>query len=382
MISQPNVRADAPNCFSRASHRKLCRSNTTDSTMKISTLMNYAQGYVGATKEIVEIEKACLDVVWVPEAYSFDGVSAMGYIAAKTEKVTIASGILNVYSRTPALMAMTAAGIDALSEGRCMLGLGASGPQVIEGFHGVPYDAPMTRLRETIEICRNVWQREDKLQYQGKKYQIPLPPEQGTGLGKPLKIINHPYREEIPIALATLGEKSVEMTAELADAWLPAFYMAEGADSVWGEALKKGNAKRDPGRPPLDIYAGGAVAIGDGLESYRDMSRPGIALYVGGMGAKEKNFYNQVFRKYGYEEEAEAIQNLFLAGRKSAAEAAIPDSYLEATSLVGPEGFVVDRLQALKEHGVTSLNVGFLGTTTAERVSNCDKLNNLIARAL
>ena len=351
-------------------------------TMKISTLMSYAQGYVGATKEIVEMEKAGLGVVWVPEAYSFDGVSAMGYIAAKTEKVTIASGILNVYSRTPALMAMTAAGIDALSEGRCMLGLGASGPQVIEGFHGVPYDAPMTRLRETIEICRNVWRRDDKLQYQGKKYQIPLPPEEGTGLGKPLKIINHPYREEIPIALATLGEKSVEMTAELADAWLPAFYMAEGADAVWGEALKKGNAKRDPGRPPLDIYAGGAVAIGDGLESYRDMSRSGIALYVGGMGAKEKNFYNQVFRKYGYEEEAEAIQNLYLSGQKSAAEAAIPDSYLEATSLVGPEAFVVDRLQALKEHGVTSLNVGFLGTTTAERVSNCDKLNNLIAKAL
>lgn len=373
---------DVLNCFSHASHRKLCRSNTTDSTMKISTLMSYAQGYVGATKEIVEMEKAGLDVVWVPEAYSFDGVSAMGYIAAKTERVTIASGILNVYSRTPALMAMTAAGIDALSEGRCMLGLGASGPQVIEGFHGVPYDAPMTRLRETIEICRNVWRREDKLQYQGKKYQIPLAPGQGTGLGKPLKIINHPYREEIPIALATLGEKSVEMTAELADAWLPAFYMAEGADAVWGEALRKGNAKRDPGRPPLDIYAGGAVAIGDGLESYRDMSRPGIALYVGGMGAKEKNFYNQVFRKYGYEEEAENIQNLFLAGRKSAAEAAIPDSYLEATSLVGPEGFVIDRLQALKEHGVTSLNVGFLGTTTAERVSNCDKLNNLIAKAL
>ena len=350
--------------------------------MKISTLMSYAQGYVGATKEIVEMEKAGLNVVWVPEAYSFDGVSAMGYIAAKTEKVTIASGILNIYSRTPALMAMTAAGIDALSEGRCMLGLGASGPQVIEGFHGVPYDAPMTRIREVVEICRQVWRREDKLNYQGKKYQIPLPADQGTGLGIPLKIINHPYREEIPIALATLGEKSVEMTAELADAWLPAFYMAEGAASVWGEALKKGNAKRDPGRPPLDIYAGGAVAIGEGLESYRDMSRPGIALYVGGMGAKEKNFYNQVFRKYGYEEEAETIQNLYLAGRKSEAEAAIPDSYLEATSLVGPESFVIDRLQALKEHGVTSLNVGFLGTTSAERVENCDKLSNLIAKAL
>ncbi len=350
--------------------------------MKISTLMSYAQGYVGATKEIVEMEKAGLNVVWVPEAYSFDGVSAMGYIAAKTEKVTIASGILNIYSRTPALMAMTAAGIDALSEGRCMLGLGASGPQVIEGFHGVPYDAPMTRIREVVEICRMVWRREEKLVYNGKKYHVPLPEGEGTGLGKPLKIINHPYREEIPIALATLGEKSVEMTAELADAWLPAFYMAEGAEAVWGDALKRGNAKRDPGRPPLDIYAGGAVAIGEGLESYRDMSRPGIALYVGGMGAKEKNFYNQVFRKYGYEAEAETIQNLYLEGRKSEAEAAIPDSYLEATSLVGPESFVTDRLQALKEHGVTSLNVGFLGTTSEERVANCDKLSNLIAKAL
>lgn len=344
--------------------------------------MSYAQGYVGATKEIVEMEKAGLNVVWVPEAYSFDGVSAMGYIAAKTEKVIIASGILNVYSRTPALMAMTAAGIDALSEGRCMLGLGASGPQVIEGFHGVPYDAPMTRIRETVEICRQVWLREQKLSYNGKKYQIPLPEGEGTGLGIPLKIINHPYREEIPIALATLGEKSVEMTAEIADAWLPAFFMAEGAATVWGDALKKGNAKRDPGRPPLDVYAGGGVGIGEGLESYRDMSRPGIALYVGGMGAKEKNFYNQVFRKYGYEEEAETIQNLYLAGRKSEAEAAIPDSYLEATSLIGSEGFVRERLQVLKESGVTSLNVGFLGTTTKERVKNCDLLSNLIAKTL
>jgi len=342
--------------------------------------MSYAQGFVGATKEIVEMEKAGLDVVWVPEAYSFDGVSAMGYLAAKTERVTIASGILNIYSRTPTVMAMTAAGIDSLSEGRCMLGLGASGPQVIEGFHGVPYDAPMTRMRETIEICRKVWKREEKLTYNGKKYQIPLPADKGTGLGKPLKIINHPYREEIPIALATLGEKSVEMTAELADAWLPAFYMAEGADAVWGEALRKGAAKRDLSRPPLDIYAGGSVAIGEGLESYRDMSRPGIALYVGGMGAKEKNFYNQVFRKYGYEEEAETIQELFLAGRKSEAEAAIPQSYLDSTSLVGSEGFVRDRIEVLKELGVTSLNVGFLGTTTEERVKNCDALSNLMAK--
>jgi F420-dependent oxidoreductase-like protein len=348
--------------------------------MKISTLMSYASGYVGASKEIVEMEKAGLDVVWIPEAYSFDAVSAMGYMAAKTDRITIASGILNIYSRSPTLLAMTAAGIDALSEGRCMLGLGASGPQVIEGFHGIPYDAPMTRIREIVEICRMVWRREQKLVYNGKRYHFPLPADEGTGLGIPLKIINHPYREEIPIALATLGEKSVEMTAEVADAWLPAFYMAEGADSIWGQALTRGNAKRDPGRAPLDIYAGGSVAIGEGLEAYRDMARPGIALYVGGMGAKEKNFYNQVFRKYGYDEEAEAIQNLYLSGRKSEAEAAIPQSYLDATSLIGSEGFVRDRLQVLKESGVTSLNIAFLGTTTAERVKNCDALTNLLAK--
>jgi F420-dependent oxidoreductase-like protein len=340
--------------------------------------MSYAHGFGGATQEIVELEKAGLDVVWVPEAYSFDAASAMGYLAAKTQRVTIASGILNIYSRTPSLLAMTAAGIDELSDGRCMLGLGASGPQVIEGFHGVPYDAPMTRIREIVDICRDIWRRENKLNYQGKKYQIPLPKDQGTGLGIPLKIINHPYREEIPIALATLGEKSVEMTAELADAWLPAFFMAEGADAVWGDALRRGQSKRDPGRPPLDIYAGGAVAVGENLESYRDMSRSGIALYVGGMGAKEKNFYNQVFRKYGYEQEAETIQSLYLAGRKSEAEAAIPQSYLDATSLVGSKGFVKDRLTALKEHGVTSLNVSFLGTTSQERVAHCDALKNII----
>jgi F420-dependent oxidoreductase-like protein len=348
--------------------------------VKISTMMSYAQGYIGATKEIVEMEKAGLDVVWIPEAYSFDGVSAMGYVAAKTNRVTIASGILNIYSRTPTLLAMTAAGVDALSEGRCMLGLGASGPQVVEGFHGVPYDAPLARIREIVDICRDVWKREEKLNHQGKKYQIPLPADQGTGLGKPLKIINHPYRDEIPIALATLGEKSVEMTAEIADAWLPAFYMAEGADAVWGDAIRKGNAKRDPSLPPLEVYAGGAVAVGEGLESYRDMSRPGIALYVGGMGAKEKNFYNQIFRKYGYEDEAEAIQNLYLSGRKSEAEAAIPQSYLDATSLVGSEGFIKDRIQAYKDAGVTSLSVSFLGTTTEERVKNCDALKNIIEK--
>ncbi len=184
--------------------------------MKIAISAHYSRGNIAEqARELRELEKAGVDHIWVAESYSFDSISAMGYLAAVTERATIGSGIVNVYSRTPTLLAMSAAGLDALSSGRFMLGLGASGPQVIEGFHGVPYDAPLTRMREVVEICRKVWKRDEKLTYDGKKYQIPLRAGQGTGLGKPLKIINHPYRSDIPIALATLGEKSVEMTAEI-----------------------------------------------------------------------------------------------------------------------------------------------------------------------
>ena len=222
--------------------------------MRIATLLSYAGGFKEAVAEVKALEKAGLDVVWVPEAYSFDAPSAMGYIAAETERVTIASGILPIYTRTPSLLAMTAAGIDYLSDGRAMLGLGASGPQVIEGFHGVPYTAPVARTREVIEICRQVWRRE-RVQHMGDHYQIPLPQDQGTGLGKPLKLINHPVRDEIPIAIASLGPASVAATAELADAWLPAFYTPEAAQAVWGDALSKGNALRDPNRAPLEAWS-------------------------------------------------------------------------------------------------------------------------------
>ena len=345
--------------------------------MRISMLLSYAGGFKDAVAEVAELEKAGLDVVWVPEAYSFDAPSAMGYLAANTERVTIASGILPIYSRTPTLLAMTAAGIDYLSDGRCMLGLGASGPQVIEGFHGVPYTAPVARMREIIDICRTVWRRE-RVQHLGKHYQIPLPQDQGTGLGKPLKLINHPVREDIPIAIASLGPSSVAMTAELADAWLPAFYTAEAAQAVWGEALAAGAAKRDPARAPLEIFAGGMVAIGEGMEALRDRARPQAALYIGGMGARSKNFYNDIFAKSGYEAEAKQIQDLYLAGDKKAAEEAIPDEYLAHSSLVGPEGFVKERLYALKESGVSSLNIGLAGQTRAERVAQCEKLRNLV----
>jgi F420-dependent oxidoreductase-like protein len=346
--------------------------------MKISTQLGYAGGFHETVEEVREFEKAGLDTVWVAEAYGFDAVSLMGYLAATTERVEIASGILPIFTRTPALLAMTAAGVDALSGGRAMLGLGASGPQVIEGFHGVPYDAPLTRTREIIEICRRIWKRE-RLEYAGKKYQMPLPKGQGTGLGKPLKMITHPVRDDIPISIAALTPKSVEMTAEIADGWLPILFHPTKSRERWGAALAAGSAKREPSRAPLRIFAGGAVAFGERIEDLRNRARPMMALYVGGMGARGKNFYNELFASYGYEKEAAEIQDLYLSGKKREAEAAIPGSFLDETSLVGPEGYVRDRLVELKEAGVNNLNVSFAGQTISDRVRTLAQLREIVA---
>src|SRR5580693_155904 len=228
--------------------------------------LSYAGGFAESARQAAELEKVGLDTVWVAEAYGFDAPSFMGYLAAKTERVEIGAAILPIYSRTPTLIAMTAAGIDALSGGRCVLGLGASGPQVIEGFHGVPYTQPLTRTREIIEICRTVWAREAPLTHDGAVFHIPLPAGQGTGLGKALKIIGHPVRSRIPIWVASLGEKNVAMTAEVADGWLPIFFVPEKANDVFGDSLKAGTAKRDPSLGPLQIAAGGIFAIGEESE--------------------------------------------------------------------------------------------------------------------
>ena len=213
--------------------------------MQLGMQIDYAGGFKESAAMVSAYEKAGLDIAWVAEAYGFDGPSFMGYLAATTETVTIASGILPIYTRTPTLLAMTAAGMDALTDGRFILGLGASGPQVIEGFHGVKYDAPLGRTREIVEICRSVWTRE-RLVHDGRYYQLPLPAGQGTGLGKPLKIIAKPVRDRIPIWVASLGPKNVEMTAEIADGWLPIFYLPERARDVWGADLDAGAAKRSP----------------------------------------------------------------------------------------------------------------------------------------
>ncbi len=327
--------------------------------MKISTTLSYAGGFKQAAADVAEMERAGLDLVWVAEAYGFDSPSLMGYLAALTERVEIGAAILPIYTRTPTLIAMTAAGVDALSDGRFHLGLGASGPQVIEGFHGVPYVDPLGRTREIVAICRDVWRREAPLEHHGKHFTLPLPPEQGTGLGKPLKIIAHPVRPAIPVWIASLGEKNVSLTAEIADGWIPILFIPERAKDVWGGALAAGRAKRDPALGELMITAGGLLAIGEGEEivALRELQRSMVALYVGGMGAKGKNFYNELAIRYGFEREAAEIQDLYLAGKKREAEAAVPAEFLELTTLCGPASYIAERVAAFAEAGVTHLQV-------------------------
>ncbi len=349
-----------------------------DETMKLAMLLPYANRFSEAVDRVVELEKAGLDLIYVPEAYAADAVSAMGYLAAKTTNVQIGSGILPIYSRTPTLLAMTAVGMDEISGGRFVLGLGASGPQVIEGFHGIPYKAPLGHTREAIDICRKVWAREEKLTYDGKYYTLPLPEDQGTGLGKPLKIITHPLRPNIPIHIASLGPKNVELTAEIAEGWLPTLYMPSKADLAFGDALKIGLSKRDAALPPLDVVAGGMVAIGDDVKHLLDYGRPQTALYVGGMGAKGKNFYNSLVQRYGYEREALEIQELYLSGKKKEAEAAVPTELLEGMNLVGPEGYVRERVAEFAESGVTYLNIGPMGSPE-EQIRIVETLKNIIS---
>jgi F420-dependent oxidoreductase-like protein len=333
--------------------------------VKLSMMINYSGDFHADVQRVQELEAAGLDLVWVPEAYSFDAVSQMGYLAAKTNTIQIGSGILNVYSRTASCMAQTAAGLDYVSGGRFVLGLGASGPQVIEGFHGVPYEKPMARIRDYINICRMVWRRE-RVDYQGQAVQVPLPEGQGTGLGKPLKLINHPVRADIPIFWASLMGLSVTATAQYADGWLPIFFDPEKFHTVWGDELKKGTAERDPALGQLQISAGGMVAIDDSLtgeaaDRVLDFARPNVALYVGGMGARDKNFYNTICQKYGYVDEAIEIQDLYLSGRKDEAAAKVPAEMLRNTNLVGPAGQVRERIAAYREAGVTHLSVTPVG---------------------
>ena len=341
--------------------------NQTRTHMKLSMPLMYAGNPRDAADSVVALEKAGLDTVWVAEVYGYDSPTLMGYLAAKTETVEIGSAIMNVYSRTPALLAQTAAGLDNVSGGRAILGLGASGPQVIEGWHGMPYSKPLSRTREVVDIVRMALRRE-RLVHDGI-FTLPLPHEQGLGLGKPLKLLTKPERPVVPIYIAALGQKSVKATAEYADGWLPFLFAPERADAVWGEALAAGLAHRQEGLAPLEIAAGGMVAVGDDVKAMLDFARPMFALYIGGMGAKGKNFYNDLVSQYGFEEEAAKIQEMYLGGNKRDAEALVPLELLEMCNLVGPASYVKERIAAFKEAGVTSLQITPVAEDPAALVS-------------
>lgn len=335
--------------------------------MRIGIALNYSGGFHDAVDRVVELEKSGIEVAVVAEAYAFDAISQLGYLAAKTNTVELASGVLPIYIRTPSLLAMTAAGLDYVSDGRFRLGIGTSGPQVIEGFHGVPFDAPIGRTREIVEICRKVWRRE-RVQYDGKHYQLPLPADRGTGLGKSLQLINHPVRERIPVSIAALGPKNVELTAEIAEGWQPVFYLPDKADAIWGEALAAGAAKRDPALGPLDVMVHASLAIGENLDERLAWVKPQLGLYIGGMGAKGRNFYHNLATRYGFGEVADRIQELYLSGRKQEAIDAVPDELVRGMSLIGPPGYVAERMAAFAESGVTTLLVNPLSTDRAESI--------------
>ncbi|WP_114423134.1 LLM class F420-dependent oxidoreductase [Nocardioides houyundeii] len=323
--------------------------------MKLSTALDYAGDPRAAADSVRALEQAGLDTVWVAEAYGFDAPSLMGYLAARTETVEIGSAIMNIYSRTATALGQTAAGLDNVSGGRTILGLGASGPQVIEGWHGVAYEKPVARMREVVDIIRRVLRRE-VIENDGL-IKLPLPQGEGTGLAKPLKLLNRPGRPAVPIYVAALGPRSVEGTAEYADGWIPTMFVPERAGTVWGESLAAGTARRTEGLAPLEVVAGGLVAIGDDVKGCLDLARPMFALYIGGMGARDKNFYNDLVSQLGWAEEAREIQDLYLAGHKKEAEARVPLDLLEATNLVGPRDYVLDRIAAYREAGVTNLMI-------------------------
>jgi F420-dependent oxidoreductase-like protein len=349
--------------------------------VKIGLLTTAEDPFAVTLRHMPDFEAAGLDRVFVPEAYTFDSVSRLGVLAARTSSVEIATGIMNVYSRTPGLIAMTAAGLDAVSAGRFLLGLGTSGPPVIEGFHALPYAAPLARTREVIEICRTVWRREP-LAYDGEVFQIPLPAAQSPArrTARPLRLVERPARAAIPVYLAALGPRNVELAAELADGWLPTLYRPESASEVFGPALERGAARRDDALGPLQIAVDVKLLISDDrdeLEAGYQRVREYLALYVGGMGAPGRNFYRNLVQRYGFEDSAAEIEELYRGGHKEAAAAAVPDRLLRTVSLVGPRSWVAERVAILRATGVTGINAAPVAPDISQRVKDIATLREL-----
>jgi F420-dependent oxidoreductase-like protein len=303
-----------------------------------------------------DVEAAGADMAWVAEAYGRDAASQLGYCAAVTSRMRLGSGILNIYSRSAALLAQTAATIDELTGGRFELGLGSSGPQVVEGWHGLPFERPLARTRDVVAVCRQVWRRE-RLSYNGTVIRVPVNPP----AGKPLRLMSRLPRAAIPVWLACVGPRNVRLAAEIADGWLPTLFIPELAAAVWADELRAGRAQRDPTLPPLRIGASAHVELTGGaasaIKAARDRARPSLALYIGGMGSATANFYNQLIRRYGYATDAERVQKLYLDGQAAGAAAALSDELVEALTVCGPASYVRDRLAAYAAAGVTSFRV-------------------------
>jgi F420-dependent oxidoreductase-like protein len=301
-----------------------------------------------------EAERLGYSSAWAAEAWGTDAVSVLAWLGATTESIKLGSAILQIPARTPANTAMTAITLDLLSGGRVLLGLGTSGPQVVEGWHGEPWGKPLGKTREYVEIVRAAIRRQ-VVEFDGEHYQVPYSGNGATGLGKPLKLMARPLRDTIPIYLASLKPRSVALAAEIADGWLPIFFSPERFSETHRPMLEEGFARRG-GRPEgWDLAAHVPVVVADDVAAARDVLKPLLALYVGGMGAKGRNFYTRLASRYGYEEAAATIQDLYLAGKKNDAIAAVPDALVEEVALVGDRARIAERLAAFRECGVGTL---------------------------
>jgi F420-dependent oxidoreductase-like protein len=318
--------------------------------MRLGYYMGYAPPGTSPLDPIAlaqEAERLGFDSAWAAEAWGTDCVSVLAWLGATTEKIKLGSAIMQIPGRTPANTAMTAATLDLLSGGRFLLGLGTSGPQVVEGWHGEPWGKPLAKTREYVDIVRTALRRE-LVEHHGEHYDIPF--GNGTGLGKPLKLMARPLRADIPIYLAAMAPKAVAQAFEIADGWLPLFWSPEKARGIWGDAIA--GARED-----FDVAATAPAILIDDVETGRDFLKPYYALYVGGMGARGKNFYNDLFARYGYEAEAREIQDLYLGGNKRDAAAKVPDAFVDEVALVGPKERLAERVEAWRESGATSLLV-------------------------
>jgi F420-dependent oxidoreductase-like protein len=311
---------------------------------------------------VQDAEAAGFDSVWAAEAYGSDAATVLAWLAAQTSKIKLGAAIFQMPARSPAMTAMTAATLDQLSGGRMLLGIGTSGPQVAEGWHGQRFGKQLQRTREYVEILRKALARE-RLVYEGETYQLPLP----DGPGKALKLMIAPVQERMPIYIAAIGPKNTQLTGEIADGWLPTFFSPEHVDD--SRALLEEGAARNGGSlgESFDIAPNVQVVIDDDVDRARDMLRHFIALYVGGMGSRERNFYNQLVQRYGFEDAAKEIQDLYLDGRKDEAAAAIPPELIDMVALVGPREKVRDRLEVYREAGVGSLIVSPVAGEASER---------------